>query len=233
MLKGETMKRDKAIDLIKKMINRTEENGATPAEAEAAAAEIQRLMIKFNLSLSEVERSDNNNSYEEQVVHDKNREYCVMFVVDLISEFYFVDFVFGRSDVIIFGEPHNVEIGKYLFHFLRRQFRECWERYRIEYAAQRSEMRPYFQGICYAIRQRLRAERRRYETHQQNALIVIEGALKKAFNERYGELPERGRSPVQNDPYAFEKGVRDGMNVSLHEAVADDRKRQTTLRIGS
>lgn len=49
------MTREKALELVRKLMVRTEDRGATKDEAEDAAAKIQHLLMRHDIDMAEVE----------------------------------------------------------------------------------------------------------------------------------------------------------------------------------
>lgn len=54
-MENATMKKESIISRIKKLLNLTEDRGATTAEAATAAAKVQALLFEHNLDMSQCE----------------------------------------------------------------------------------------------------------------------------------------------------------------------------------
>lgn len=230
--------REKAIDLIQKLLMRTRDNGATQSEAEAAAAEVQRLLTKFNLSMAEAERSSDD-LIEEQLEADP-RDRVARVVGAIVCEFYFV-MIFNRGrNVFLFGEPRNVEVASYVYSFLHRTCTDLCVAELGRYI-DREGLRcfsdveriidPYCKGLAIGLHARLDRERKKLTPGERNALMIINQDLRDEIMRRYPTL-EEGESLRFNplDPATI-KGMMDGERIEIREGIGGQAKRPERLAI--
>ena len=229
--------REKAIDLIQKLSMRTRDNGATASEAEAAAAEVQRLLTKFNLSLAEAQRSSDNLT-EERLEEDAN-DRIVQVVSSVVTEFYFVQFFSRGRSMFIFGERQNVEVARYIFQFLHRTFSELCvaelgrhiDRRGIRcYSDVDRILDPYCKGLGFGLAMRLRSERKKFTSEEQNALVVINQDLRDEVMRRNPDLQATKEQVDVLDPATI-RGMEHGLSVQIREGVAGPSQRPERIAI--
>ncbi len=130
--------KEKIVGKIKKLIALGESQHKE--EAESAITKAHELMIKYNISLSEVP-SDKRVFIGRPVgnIMTKVPTY-VKTLVRIIKDYYFVNAIYmskerkyaGERDAItryveFYGEPHNLDIAEYVFHFLLMEAEREWK----------------------------------------------------------------------------------------------------------
>ncbi|PQO28116.1 DUF2786 domain-containing protein [Blastopirellula marina] len=241
------MDKDKAIDLIQKLLRRTEENGATKGEAETAAAEAQRLMTKFNLSMAEAKCMPGD--FQEQTTAFTNTDRVAVHVSAVIQEFYFVRIIHRGPLIVLFGESHNVDVAGYVFQFLHREFsRLCSEEtgrlfdtllnFLLMGPDQVSteidqKLEPYCQGLAMGLASRLYKEQGTFTHRERTALVVVAQDLDKALRDKYPHTKEVYTIGKVNptDP-ALKRGIRRGREIQIREGIAGRTDRPERLAIG-
>lgn len=125
------------------------------AEAEAAVNKAHELMVKYNVSLQELPKE--RRSFICRPVgyaYKKVPEY-IKTLARTISHYYFVKYIYmhwGRRGhyIELYGEPHNVDIAEYIFHFLIHEGERQWKEFQKtpEYLARFNEGRKryYYSG---------------------------------------------------------------------------------------
>jgi len=112
------------------------------AEAEAAISKAQELMVKYNISMLDLPQ-------EKKIfvfrpignIYDKVPNY-VKVLARLVNAHYFVQYIYitygysnrgyrrkKRRYVEIYGEPHNVDIAEYVYHFLLWEGERQWKEF--------------------------------------------------------------------------------------------------------
>ena len=111
---------EKIVSKIKKLMALGESNHKK--EAELAITKAHELMVKYNISFKEIPKEDR--IFLGRPVGDimKKVPSYLTILTNLISEYYFVNAIFmlnrrGRY-VELFGEPHNLDVAEYVYHFL-------------------------------------------------------------------------------------------------------------------
>lgn len=239
--------REKAIDLIQKLSMRTRDNGATQSEAEAAAAEVQRLLAKFNLSMAEAKCMPGD--FEEQTTAFTNIDRVAVHVSAIVQGFYFVRIIYRGPLIILFGEAHNVEVAGYVFQFLHREFSKlCAEETGRVFntlpnillmppnqisAEIDQKLEPYCQGLAMGLASRLYKEQGTFTHRERTALVVVAQDLDKALRDKYPHTKEvhtiRDINPM--DP-ALKRGIRRGREIQIREGIGGQATRPERLAIG-
>lgn len=235
------MDKGKAIDRIQKLLKRTEENGATKSEAEAAAAEAARLLAKFNLSTAEVERAAGD--MIESVIDFTNRDRVAVHVAAVVQEFYFVNAIFRGPLIVLFGEAHNVEVARYVFQFLHREFSQlCADEVgrlvangsvRLMQDIER-QVEPYCHGLALGLAYRLHQERDRFTPGERNALVVIDADIDRAMRERFPEIKQAKEFFDEIDPRdpKYRRGIDRGRRIEIREGIAGQANQRQAIAEG-
>lgn len=243
------MDKAKAIERIQKMLRRTEENGATRNEAEAATLEVQRLLSKFNLSMAEVTKTTDD--MIEKATEFKNDDRVSVHVSAIVQEFFFVRTIFRGPLVYLFGEPHNVEIAHHVFALLHREFSRLCASEMMEILlafdgaammlAQMGQeeslidkrLEPYCKGLVMGAASRLFAERKQFTPGEQNALVAMGADLDKALHERFPDMQETYTTmDVDKRDPALYRGASHGRKIEIRDGITGQAGRSETQAIG-
>lgn len=130
-----TNNRSELIEKLQNLLKMTIENGCSENEAEIAARKVNDLLIKYNLSLSEVERSSTENTEMDMVVphdikangkkdyhHHHMPDYLHHLAVS-IGRLNFCE-VIGNNTVIYLGTKKDTELAAYMFQSLIYKVRQ-------------------------------------------------------------------------------------------------------------
>jgi len=133
--------KEKIVNRVKKLMALGE--SSHKAEAESAIMKAHELMVKHNISLTEIPDEDRN-FIGRPVGHAmKKVPTYVKTLTRLISDYYFVNAIYmskarkftgGNRDVIeryveFYGEPHNLDVAEYVFHFLLMEGEREWAKF--------------------------------------------------------------------------------------------------------
>lgn len=209
------------------------DGAASDGERLAALTQVQRLMLRYNLDAAAVEQADHTDDqfHEEFVDTYRRRTAWLDPILTLLAEFFFVQpFFEQRADdtkVMLFGEPHNVAVGAYVYCFLDRTFRDKW-RARCRERRSRAGCRSYCLGMAAAIRETL-LEEHRQAAGSGHALIRSNDDLMNGFRARYGDLRGLAAPNLQLDPLAAIDGHMDGQDVRIRKGIRAQPERQGHL----
>jgi len=105
------------------------------AEAESAISKAHELMTKYNISVRE--RPDSERVYIQRPVGAayKKMPTYVCTLARLVSRYYYVNYIIrhgyrGTKYIEMFGEPHNLDIAEYVYHFLLEEGNRQWETFK-------------------------------------------------------------------------------------------------------
>jgi len=133
--------KEKIVSRVRKLMALGESNHKE--EAESAITKAHELMVKHNISLTEIPNEDRT-FVGRPVGHSmKKVPTYIKTLTRLISNYYFVNAIYmtkargysgGRRDTIeryveFYGEPHNLDVAEYVFHFLLMEGEKEWENF--------------------------------------------------------------------------------------------------------
>ena len=224
------------VELIRKLLKKTTENGCTEAEAATAFAMASRKLAEHNLTMDEVTADEKGEAswIEEEVEElarwslEDNLRYGIL------REFYFVECVLmprnGRKVFHIFGKPENVQVARFVWHALGSSFERCWMIYKITHKVPASEKRLFLSGMAQGFSEKLRAERRAQVIERDLvrgggpgtalALTSITAQIQAAFTTHYGKTKKNGGgfAATNGSQSTLDAGVSAGRNLNLNRA---------------
>lgn len=229
----------KIIARIQKLMMRTEERGATANEAEASLAEVQRLLMKYQLDVAEVEGYDCSDFDPAEVrVWERPGDFAAPFINELMNKYYFVRVIrrskYAKSDNIngyyFFGDKHHVTIASCVFIYLRRVYEELWREYKAETGAPKAHCRAYYAGLTRNLSNRLKRDRDKFAENGRanNALVVVDNALTEQFYKKYPTLKPHRTTPIRGQE-AYQQGLADGDKIRLNKNLEDSSPRRPKL----
>lgn len=193
--------RDALIERIRKILVRTEEAGCTEAEAAAAMAKVQQLLLEHHISMAEIEAAgsepdvyeldQNSASYAWDYRHD--------FASLILTKHYMVKCLLSNSKasgklrrkLMIFGDRSSIDTARFVFSALVGSFDRLWREYRMKdpYVCA-SEKRAFCAGVMKGYSDKLTLERKAFEVEQsmkspgtELVLASAETRLANKFNE--------------------------------------------------
>lgn len=229
---------DRIVDKVRKLLALAE-GAATDGERDAALAQVQRLLDRYDLDQADIDAARGEDDYVEAFV-DSYREADMppqlgpltallrtYFSVKVISE----RRAYAEDDarLKLFGRPHHVQIAEYVYCCLDRVFREKW-RSRVRATGHRRGARAYMTGLAIAVSHTLDQERARRTTEETTTLARTEHGLTAAFGRRYGELENVRRRPVDvGDGEALLAGLEQGQDIRIRPGVRSAEREQGKL----
>lgn len=228
------MKRQQIVDKIQKLLALA--NSSNENEAKTAASMAQALLTKYNLTMTEVEQEPNEDKYISEFVQtDRQRQDPAWkFVQSLLREFFFVEIVQSKKKIdltasgdlwkttktvhcyLMFGQPHNVTIAKYVRDFLMRAFVDLFQDYRKRTGAPVTSKNSYYLGLFKGLKEQLQATKSKVEN--ETGLVVVEDAdLNQFINDslkgKVKSVPSK--NIINNDPRALADGYEKGKALSI------------------
>lgn len=190
-------------------------------EARAAAEQAARLLIKHNLKRQEVEEK---RDYETREVGSGSRlpgEY--KFVQSIVRKHFFVEIISsraqysGKTSVHFVGEAENVDVAAYVYDFLLREFRACWEAYRRETGALTRARQAYYFGLHNGLDEQLSAASRAVET-ETGLVVVRDPGLRLAMKNAFNIKTQPSRVSIA-DQAAVVAGEEKGRNMQIRKGI--------------
>jgi hypothetical protein len=224
-----TFDRAALLKKIHALMEKTVENGATLNEAALAAAKVQELLQKYDLSLSEVKNLPDDDPFvsEHIFLKDENgnskyrKETWFLELGLAVGEAYFCETLISRWLVNFIGRKSDVEIAKYTFEMLVNSLRAAAQHARVEYVRAKwgRDTQPvstmhgsehpglwyqsWFDGAVLEIRRTLREQAQKFaaSSAKGSALIVLKSEQAEEYaRERYPRAyRERKRSILDDE----------------------------------
>ena len=213
------------LDKIKKLLALS--TSSNPNEAASAAAKAQVLLAQYNLELSQVEtHSGETSDYCQQdiVVGGVSRWRKTLMLVLARPNFCAVVSYKGMERISIVGEPHNIEVVKYLYEYLVQQLEPMAETaYRQSGSSMhvRTWIDSFFYGAIASIDQRLKEQAQTFAavSEQSRALVVVKDAELHAAMKRYHPNVTPGQKKHLRSQDGYLQGREAGRRLALHEAI--------------
>lgn len=205
------------------------ERPGTPEEAAAAAAAIQRLMTRHNLSQMQIDMAERNTERGfERVFVDLGAmlrwRYSLM--NDIATSSY-CSFVRGqRGGGHIVGEQHNVIMANELYQFLVNEIERLaqigWDM-SVTYDSKRTWLHSFRVGAAVVVGDRLMTEWRAQKKEQQSdtsALVVLyEEDLNKAVAAYFPNMRTSSVNLGTRSADGYSKGRRAGAGINLAKQI--------------
>lgn len=215
------------------------------AEAEAAAAALQRLLTQYNIEVSSVEfDNDDENKIIEQMGNSftfksigGDWEYLLMRTIARNNFCQIMTFQKSK-DYVLCGKKENIEMCTYLFNMLSHRYVKSGKEHFKEFKRSNDEMgykicsmdtylRKYLKGCSDGLsvkffeeKERQEQERGREFADKVTSLVVRNDAeVTEYLSEKYRPKNVRYKSTTQIG-YGYNKGYVDGKNTSIYKPLA-------------
>ncbi len=218
-------------------------------EAFQAAKMVKKLLMEYNLSMSDIEDEDEKSSINiKQSMDfssaDEYGNYWKKNLMAIICENHLCNvYVRGNGKMFIIGAEENVAVVKEFYLYLIKVFRrlslESFNKAqnnamvngrRYTEHGRRKYMRSYLEGVTYGLDQNYQSMK---PTSEETGLMVchnqaIEDFLKNGnFHINEGKQRKRRKPDIMAD--AFLDGEKDGRNVSLNQQLSDKSTKNPNL----
>lgn len=248
------MNKKQIVDKIQKLLALA--SSSNENEAKTAASMAQSLLVKYNLTMTDVEEDPEQKYHSEFVDTGRQRfDPAWKFIQSLLRDFFFVEIVQTKKRVridkdtvtywdstkvvncyVMFGQPHNVEIAKYIRDFLMRSFAELFKDYRKRTGAELGSRNSFYMGLFSGLHEQLKTTRQKVEN--ETGLVVVEDAdLKDFIDKNLGKVKSSpSKYVVSNDSQAMAEGYEAGKNLSIARGLGggSESKKEVgqVLRLG-
>lgn len=192
-------------------------NSDNEHEANLAAERAHRLMLKHNVSQTELTEDD----YHAITLAEVKRLDPRWKFVQGILRLHFNVAPYSRrthemTECRIFGSKANVEIATYVYHFLMRAFRDLWREYkRNADGAPEAYKQAFWDGVAIGLDEQLTRSRGEFEG--ETGLIVANDPELDRFRERLGMRKQSSR--IRHDANAQAAGEQAGQNLRIRKGV--------------
>lgn len=239
------MERDNVINKIRKLLKLQygAEKIGSEGEAFAAAEAIRRLLTEYNLTLDDVGQDEEKQQIEmtEDAISfvDNYGFNWKKVLMSTICEFNFCTmYIRGDKKMLIIGAEHNVIVCREFFTYLCQVFRRLSQQRLDERQLElhiegklltdkgcKEFIRSYLEGAGFGLHDNYES---RQPTSEETALALSHKKMAEDYLHNKTDYHYTGNThkPKEHAVYedAFMAGFADGLNVSLDNQIADDRK---------
>lgn len=232
------------VEKIQKLLSLA--NSDNENEAKIATNKANELLIKYNLSLQEVQ--DTQFEYGEREVLKAGllvKDYQKM-ISGLMDQFFFVKVaVFSRPSgytsgirngvgkrvfertIILMGTDENTKIASYVFTYLNQVYPKLWLDYKKDKGLQTWSRTSYYTGLTSGIAKML--EDTKWRVQKETGLVVIRDPGLEKFCASKSAGSYHGRTGKEIDPNAYMAGVQDGLTIKLRKPLGETQKTSLAL----
>lgn len=209
---------EKIIEKIRKLLNMTQENGASENEAMMAALKAQKLMAEYNINIADIETCDDSMTIiEESFVCGKGDKWKVRLAAIIANNFRCKTYFIGKSQVVFYGYESDAKIALDVFKFLFTTGNKLADRCYYEYYKKGENTRgvknTFLLGFCQGINDVLGKQ-------CVALMIVTPEEVKKSFDEKTANWKTvQSTLKTNNDIRAFEKGREEGKTLANSRSI--------------
>lgn len=198
-------------------------NSSNEHEASAAANMANKLLMKYNLSLQQIEKREKKYDASRKSTGKRRFGSETSFVCSLLEEFFFVRIIHSRKrdflgrienyEMVIIGEKHNVAIAEYVLDFLSSTYKECFKKYRKQTGCPVSSRKSYYYGLYAGLHKKLKESTQKVQ--QEAGLVLVPDAdLDKHIKDNFNTKSQKEKSSF-SDKNAVAQGMEDGKNINI------------------
>lgn len=197
-------------------------------EAETALAKAQSLMEQHNIELERVREPQACREFvEEDIFRGSRRPTEGIYLGSLLRRFFFVQVMVsrppgGQSWVFLFGTPENVAMGRYVWAFLIRTYRELWRRHKRKYGRRERDRTEFYSGLSAGLAAKLSREREsaHRSAEESNALVRVGHELSRAFEEKHPGMRTARSAASSGNAGAWLSGHTAGQQIEIHRPLS-------------
>lgn len=186
-------------------------------ESDLASKKAQELLIKYNLSMSQVEIKEYN-----KLEVDATRDPSGKFIGDILNRFFFV-YVFKSGKKYIFtGTEENLQVAMYVRSFLHNSFKRL---YKIEAQKQGwkngSNRNAFYLGLWKGLKEQLFENQEKHDAG--NALAVVNTKLAN-YVKQNNKLRQTTSNVGAKNTNAVNAGFEQGKNLKISKGLEQNNK---------
>ena len=227
---------DAIVSRVRALLAKTVENGATEAEAIAAASKARELMDRYNCTLTDLEIAEEPVVKTEIDRPNARRMAAVDYCLSAIAKFCDCKTWYSIGEtrrVVFFGHRNDTDMAGYLYQMIATAIKSELDLFqRRQGYRDRKETSSFQVGMAVRIADRLRAmsgERQpAVKTASGTALVLVKtAAVDQAFAKlglRFGAARSMGMSTGSSGAYNAGKAAGDRVNLSRPVSHTDRRR---------
>ncbi len=224
--------KDKHIEKILKLMALQKDAQALGSLSEAAnaAAKVQALLLKHNLSLEEIEVSKKADIIEKNlktssVGWNKRKGSAIIDLYSFVARANFCKALYGRNSedigIRLIGEPHNIACVEFfviqILESISILHKKAWKNY-DGHLKKNKFFRSFYTGACDAICVKIEKERRKAEEQVDiQALVLVKDAKLTEYLKNVKSKSVNRRNQEHNDGYV--RGYKDGEGIYIKKGI--------------
>jgi hypothetical protein len=227
---------DRIIEKIQKTLRLAENAGATPAEAERAMSQVNKLLAKHNLSLADLATTQE--TIREDLIVEFQNTPAVRRIANAIAQLYFCEYLFfkGTNRHLFVGEQANVAttagMVEFVLEIMSRGSKNAAKTamFKTPSAAKTAYIHGFADAVVYRAFTLVEENRahRGNSTGTGTALVLADQYEKEKeanqalITEKYGKTKAgKARKRTKLDYDAYKDGYSDGTKVGLNTQLTD------------
>lgn len=223
------MNRSRAIEVVKNLLNKTVENGATEAEAIAAMEKASEIMEKYELETTELELKEE--GFEEWRVGDYSPQQAEFNLFNHFADFYEVRMFWyrlprnRRRTIALFGMTKDIDLAKVAWKMIRATEKGEWDRVKHElHSRAKADWKKgfyYRMGLKYREMSMERLVRRNKQAGQGTSLVVVKNQLvTEEMAQQFPDLTAESVSSMRiKSRYHFDRGQQSAKDVNIDRRI--------------
>lgn len=220
------------MDRIKSLIEKLQRlsKSSNVHEAELAASRMSDILLKYNLSLSDIEQKEDDIEREAHALGGSSCEQLWRGALHAaIARYNFCRSIRVQTTFknFVLGKRHNLAVVAYMYDYLSKTiWRLAKEAAKKEFGkdlgGRYSFLNSFAEGAVAAIEARLKADREKAvkANAESRSLVVVQDALvQKKYDEDLGKKEKNIRNSGNRDLSGYVQGVAAGGRIGLHQGV--------------
>lgn len=231
-------RRERALRIIKGLLEKRIERGATLAEEAAAVAKVEELLHRYQLTMLDVEKKELKDTLDrfDYSTNKKNTNPGETSIASAVAAGYdcklVIDKCADNTKFVFLGYKTDVEIAQYVFTYLLRRLTEMANHSGTINGATKQKLVRYrnnfLMGAAGIIRNRLISEKNKetpIEQKENNVItttslcLIKKPKVEEYVNSQYKNLYFRPAPKVKYNVNALEEGRKAGQNIPLRKGV--------------
>lgn len=202
-------------------------NSDNKNEAELASKKAQELLIKHNISMSEVESA--NSDYFETSLDLPERSSERKFIDSLLNNYFFV-FIYSDkklNKIIFIGKKENVEVALYVRSFLENSFKRL---YKLENESRQwkgKHRSSFYLGLYKGLKEKLEEQKQTIDT--DNKLIIINKTLTNYVHNKISGIKTTQQKTNASNQDALQSGFNHGKNLNISKGLGEKNQNNTKV----
>lgn len=231
---------DKIIQKIHKLFELA--NSDNQHEATLAMEKANKLLVKYNLNLADIDVSEK--SYADEVIAEEPyMRIHQKFILPILKKYFFIEVFLSRkstgkyskagqrltkTQIVFCGTKENIEIAHYTYDFLCQAYQSLWLTYKRENGLSEKKRQHYYEGLSTGIGEKLELSKQSVET-EMGLVVVPDDGLVQHMKKK--NLRSTSNSRPRADQEHLEAGARAGKQLNLRRGLGGQAK-QSNKKIG-